>query len=114
MPLLKIQTNIRLEQDAKPAVLKQLSETVTSELSKPERYVMVTIETDVAMLFAGSNQPAAYLELKSLGFPEEKSTELSKALCDAITQTLSISSDRIYIEFAAPARHMWGWNNATF
>ena len=114
MPLLKIQTNIRLEQDAKPAVLKQLSETVASELSKPERYVMVTIETDVAMLFAGSNQPAAYLELKSLGFPEEKSTELSKVLCDAITQTLPISSDRIYIEFSAPARHMWGWNNATF
>ena len=114
MPLLKIQTNIRLEQAAEPALLKQLSETVANELGKPERYVMVTIETDIAMLFAGSDQPTAYLELKSLDLPEEKNAELSKALCGAIAQTLSISSDRIYIEFTSPPRHMWGWKGTTF
>jgi phenylpyruvate tautomerase len=114
VPLLKIQTNIGLEQAAGPALLKQLSKTVASELGKPERYVMVTIETDVTMLFAGSDQPTAYLELKSLDLPEEKSAELSKALCAAIAQTLSIASDRIYIEFSSPARHMWGWKGATF
>ena len=114
MPLLKIQTNIRLEQAAESALLKQLSKTVSSELGKPERYVMVAIETDVAMLFAGSDQPSAYLELKSLDLPEEKSAELSKALCDAIAQPLSIASDRIYIEFTSPQRHMWGWKGATF
>ena len=114
MPLLKVQTNIRLEQAAESALLKQLSETVANELGKPERYVMVTIETDVTMLFAGSDQPTAYLELKSLGLPEEKSAELSKTLCGAIAQALSIASDRIYIEFSSPARHMWGWKGATF
>lgn len=114
MPLLKVQTNIKREQAAESALLKQLSETVANELGKPERYVMVTIETGVTMLFAGSDQPTAYLELKSLDLPEEKSAGLSKALCDAIAQTLSIASDRIYIEFSSPARHLWGWKGTTF
>ena len=27
---------------------------------------------------------------------------------------LTIPPERVYIEFAAPPRHLFGWNNATF
>jgi len=114
VPLLKIQTNTPLEPHAEQGLLKQLSETVAQTLAKPEDYVMVIIETDVAMLFAGSAQPTAFLMLKSLGLPEEKTAALSKALCETVTKKLSIPGERIYIEFSSPVRHMWGWNNATF
>ena len=66
------------------------------------------------MLFAGSNEPLAYLELKSIGLPADKTTQFSATLCDLISTTLSIQSDRIYIEFSDAPRHLWGWNGKTF
>ncbi len=114
MPYLKIQTNITIEPAAEQLILKQLSATIASELGKPEAYVMVVLEADKSMFFATNNDPAAYLELKSLGLAEETTPSLSAALCDAVSQHLTIPGNRIYIEFSSPPRHMWGWNNTTF
>ncbi len=114
MPYLKIQTNITIEPATEQVILKQLSETVANELGKPERYVMVVLEAGKPMFFAANSDPAAYLELKSLGLAEETTPSLSATLCGAVSQQLAIPGDRIYIEFSSPPRHMWGWNNATF
>ncbi len=114
MPLLKVQTNTTLEPGLQQPLLKQLSETVASELGKPESYVMVLFEERIPMLFAGSDAAAAYLELKSLGLPQETTPALSAALCNTVTHHLAIPGDRIYIEFSSPPRHLWGWNSSTF
>jgi hypothetical protein len=66
------------------------------------------------MRFAGSNDPLAYLELKSIGLPTDRTTEFSQTLCDTLSQQLQIPTDRIYIEFSDAERHLWGWNGATF
>ncbi len=114
MPLLRIQTNITIEESAEQAMLTQLSATVADQLGKPEGYVMVMLEGGKAMFFAANDDPAAYLELKSLGLPQETTPALCAALCEVVNQQLSIPADRIYIEFSSPPRHMWGWNNSTF
>jgi len=114
MPLLTIQTNQPIEPGAKPGLLKSASETVASALGKPEQYVMVNAHANRDMLFAGSDAPLAYLELKSIGLPEDKTRDLSLALCALIHENLGIDTDRIYIEFANADRHMWGWNSGTF
>jgi hypothetical protein len=75
---------------------------------------MVSLETEQSMLFAGDDAPCAYLELKSIGLPEGRTAELSASLCKFIHGELDIPQERIYIEFANAARHMWGWNGATF
>ena len=114
MPLLKIQTNQAIPEDRQTAILQQASAAVAAMLGKPERYVMVTLEHNPAMLFAGDAAPLASLELKSIGLPGERSADLSAALCRLINQTLGVSADRIYIEFADAERHLWGWNGGTF
>lgn len=114
MPLLSIQTNQPLDAANHAELLKKVSSTVAETLGKPERYVMVTAVHNDAMLFAGSDAPMAYLELKSIGLPENGTTGLSEALCRTVSDALSIDQDRIYIEFANAARHMWGWNGGTF
>jgi len=75
---------------------------------------MIAIEPPQAMMFAGSTDPLAYLELKSIGLPESKTSQLSKALCDLVENKLGIPQSRIYIEFADAPRSMWGWNGGTF
>jgi phenylpyruvate tautomerase PptA (4-oxalocrotonate tautomerase family) len=83
-------------------------------LGKPERYVMVRLEHNPHMLFAGSDAPLAYLELKSIGLPGERTADYSRDLSELIGKQLQIPSDRVYIEFSDAARHLWGWNGATF
>lgn len=114
MPYLLIQTNQTLTQDQGEALLEAASRRVAELLGKPERYVMVALESGRAMLFGGNDAPLAYLELKSIGLPASRSTELSAALCHLIGEELGIAGERIYIEFADAERSLWGWNGGTF
>lgn len=114
MPYLKLQTNLEIPLEETVPLMEILSAAVARALDKPEEYVMIALEESRPMLFAGNDEATAYLELKSLGLPESKTAALSKSLCGLIEQQLEIPQERIYIEFASPARHLWGWNGATF
>jgi phenylpyruvate tautomerase len=114
MPTLRILTNVEIPPEARAGVLARASRSLADLLGKPESYVMVILEDGRDLLFAGTTDPAAYLELKSLGLPELKTAFYSRALCDFLTDELGIPAARIYIEFAAPARHLFGWDGATF
>lgn len=114
MPLLTIHTNQTLSTEQQDELIHSASQSMAELLGKPESYVMVLLQSGQAMAFAGSREPCAYLELKSLGLPEERTPHFSAALCKLIAQHTGIVESRIYIEFAAPARHMWGWDGHTF
>jgi len=113
VPLLTITTNTQLP-DSPDDLLRLASQTVASLLGKPERYVMVQLNHNPLMAFAGDTAPLAYLELKSIGLPGERTADFSRSLCDLISQQLRISPERVYIEFSDAQRHLWGWNGATF
>lgn len=112
MPLLEITTNTSVTNSQE--VAEQASKLTADLLGKPESYVMVKLQTEQNLIFAGNNQPAAHVKLKSLGMPENKTTEFSATICDFISTQLNIESARIYIEFSNPERHMWGWDKRTF
>lgn len=114
MPYLKIQTNQGIDASIEQTLLQEASALVASELGKPESYVMVNLEPPRPMLFAGSDEATAYLELKSIGLAESKTKALSASLCQLINEKIHIPIERIYIEFADAPRSMWGWNGSTF
>jgi phenylpyruvate tautomerase PptA (4-oxalocrotonate tautomerase family) len=114
MPYISIQTNRPLDLLAQNDLLSRVSRSTAEILEKPESYVMVAIMPATAMMFAGSDAPTAFVTLKSLGLPEDQTVNLSRSLCQLVSATLGIQNDRIYIEFASPARHLWGWNESTF
>lgn len=114
MPLLRIQTNVEREPGDSQPVLLRASKLVAELLGKPERYVMVALEAGVPMAFAGTEAPVAYLELKSIGLPQSRASELSGRLCAFISDEFGIRQERIYIEFADATPSLWGWNGDTF
>ena len=114
MPLLSISTNQVVEADQCGQVLRKASSLVAEALGKPESYVMVLLNENKNMLFAGTDEPLAYLELKSLGLPEKDTGRLSDQLCELMNSELGVPAERVYIEFSNPERHMWGWNGGTF
>ena len=114
MPYLKIQTNQNLPADGARELAKKASALVATLLGKPESYVMTAVEHNPAMTFAGTDEPLAFLELKSIGLPESITADTSRALCELVAGETGIDTARIYIEFSDAPRKMWGWNSSTF
>jgi len=83
-------------------------------LGKPESYVLVSYRHNPHMMFAGNREPLAYLELKSLGLPENDCALFAKKLCTLCEELLGVSTQRVYIEFKNGERHLWGWDKRTF
>lgn len=114
MPTLIINTNVSVPAPQQAQLLRQASATIAKALNKPESYVMVLLRADQPMCFGGDTAPTAYVELKSLGLPEEQTSQLSAVICDFLQQTLGLAVNRIYIEFSSPPRHLFGFNRSTF
>jgi len=114
MPFLRIQTNRPLPEAKARSLAASASALVAEQLGKPERYVMTSVESNTAMQFAGTDEPLAYLELKSIGLPESITAGVSETLCQLVSSETGTDPARIYIEFTDAPRKMWGWNNGTF
>lgn len=114
MPYLMIRTNVTIDNTQADDMVRQASQTTAQLLGKPESYVMVSLDPGTRMRFGGSDQPCAYLELYSLGLPQDRTTDLSSGLSDLIHRTLNVPPERTYIRFADSERHMWGFKGGTF
>jgi hypothetical protein len=84
MPLLSIETNQALGTDVAQALLDDATRTLAEMLGKPEHYVMLRLTHNPNMRFGGTAAPLAYLELKSLGLPEQRTAAFSAALAELL------------------------------
>lgn len=114
MPYLKIQTNREQTTEHAKALLASASKTIAKELGKPERYVMAELTMNPLLIFAGTDEPAAYVELKSIGLPAAQIKALSQTISALLEENLGISPSRVYIEFTDVKGSCWGWNGGTF
>ena len=118
MPYLNVSTNAeKVSAEAAASFLKEASNAVATGAGKPEQYVMVKVAGGEPMLFAGSNQPAAFMEMKSIGFPafREAWGGLAATLTDLVAKHLGRSEEpepsSSSTDVKAP---MWGQNGETF
>ncbi len=65
MPLINVKTNIT-DVQAPDTLLKKLSAALGTATGKPESYVMMLLDSGVPMTFAGTEQPCAYVEIRSI------------------------------------------------
>lgn len=114
MPYLKLNTNAAIDQQVSSKLLSQLSQLMAEKTGKPERYVLVELTENKAMLFGGADSPLAYLECKSIGLNPAQAKSISTAVNKVLKENLAIEGDRIYIEFSNCPGEFWGWNGSTF
>ncbi len=114
MPYLKIETYKQLDKAAEQELLKKSSAFTAKLLGKPEKWVMAAVYQGVPMMFDGGTEPAAYVEVKSIGLTQDACSALSKSLCDFLNAEIGVSSERVYIEFWNINGKMFGWNGETF
>lgn len=116
MPFINVTTSAPSLPDARASqLLRTLSKTLASELSKPESYVMTCLTPQARMTFGGSDAPACYAEIKNIGaLSPETTSRLSKALCQLLSRELDVPQNRIYLEFKAVEPHLFGFDGETF
>ena len=111
MPLINVRTSLPEVGDP-TALLEELSAALAQQTGKPEAYVMTLLETAVPMTFAGSSEPCAYVEIKSIG--ALKPEAMTSAFCELIESRTGIGANRIYVAFEDVNASSWGWNGNTF
>jgi len=111
VPLINVRTSLPAVQDGS-ALLQELSSALAEQTGKPEAYVMTLLETGVPMTFAGSAEPCAYVEIKSIG--ALRPPAMTAAFCELIQTRTGIPANRIYIGFDDVQASCWGWNGSTF
>lgn len=111
MPLINVRTSLPAVDDA-TALLQELSAALAEQSGKPESYVMTLLQTAVPMTFAGSSDPCAYVEIKSIG--SLKPQAMTATFCQLISARTGIPANRIYVAFEDVKANSWGWNGRTF
>eukprot|EP00243_Klebsormidium_subtile_P013794 TRINITY_DN935_c0_g1_i1.p1 TRINITY_DN935_c0_g1~~TRINITY_DN935_c0_g1_i1.p1 ORF type:complete len:116 (-),score=26.30 TRINITY_DN935_c0_g1_i1:205-552(-) len=115
MPTLKLQTNVPGDTVTTSDFLKEASKAVAKIIGKPEAYVLVTLQTGVPTTFAGTEEPAAYGEIISIGgLNPDVNRKLSGAIAELLQKLFNIPANRYYIKFSDVARPDFGWNGGTF
>ncbi|KAH0654990.1 hypothetical protein KY285_029872 [Solanum tuberosum] len=100
MPTLNLFTNLPVDAVIASDILKDATKAVAKIIGKPESYVMILLNGGVPIAFAGTEAPAAYGELISIGgLGPSVNGKLSSTIAEILQTKLSIDSDRFYIKF---------------
>lgn len=79
------------------------------------QYVMIVLKGSVPMAFGGTEQPAAYGELVSIGgLNPDVNKKLSAAIASILETKLSIPKSRFFLKFYDTKGSFFGWNGTTF
>ncbi len=114
MPYFSIETNQTVDPASNRELVKKTSTFIAELLGKPESYVMIAIKPGTPLIFAGSDKPAAFVRLKSIGLPKGRNTDFSEKICSFVEQELKVPPNRVFIDFKDLERDMFGWNAKTF
>jgi len=113
MPYLAITTNVPLAAECESALAAEISKILGEQLKKPQSFVMVSVQPVRVLRFAGSEEPAAFLDLKSIGLPNDLS-DISLALTQTVGRHTGIPASRVFIAFADISSSRWAHEGDTF
>lgn len=114
MPCLHVRINAPLSAEEKDAVSAALSKIVSQQLGKPESYVMVLVEDNVHMRFAGTTDKCVFMDLRSIGCISRGQNKKTSAALTKFWTDKGFSSDRTYISFMDMPGANWGYDGDTF
>ncbi|XP_061361668.1 uncharacterized protein LOC133305455 [Gastrolobium bilobum] len=115
MPTLNLFTNVPVDPVVASDILRDATKAVAKIIGKPESYVMILLNGGVPIAFGGTEEPAAYGELISIGgIGPSVNGKLSSTIAEILQTKLYIDSSRFYIKFYDVQRSFFGFNGSTF
>ncbi|KAJ3684094.1 hypothetical protein LUZ61_013258 [Rhynchospora tenuis] len=100
MPCLNLSTNVNLDGVDTSAILAEATRVVADVIDKPQNYVMVVLKGSVPICFGGTEQPAAYGELVSIGgIDPVTNKKICAGIATILSKKLSIPKSRFFLLF---------------
>ena len=113
MPFIKINTNEKVSVQQAEQIKSALGQAITAIPGKSEGWLMVSVSGEQQLYFRGTDEPAAIAEVSLYGAASGNALNtLTSHITGILSDTLSISSDRIYVSYMMTEN--WGWNGSNF
>ncbi|MDE6764013.1 MAG: hypothetical protein K2J73_10105 [Oscillospiraceae bacterium] len=113
MPFINVKTNVNVTNEKTADIKSALGTAITAIPGKSEGWLMVGVEGDYTLYFKGTDAPAAMVEVQIYGSPSGNAmSELTNRITGILSESLGISSDRIYVSYMCTEN--WGWNGSNF
>ena len=113
MPYIHVQTNLPVSEPERELIKARLGQAVEALPGKSERWLMVRVEPECALWFAGSDEPAAMVDVSVYGgAPSEAYDALTARVCALLDAVLSLDPSRVYVKYSETPD--WGWNGGNF
>ena len=113
MPYFSIETNKQIDRESNEELMKKASAFLSEMLGKPEQVIMVTVKAGMPYIFSATNEPAAFVQIKSLGLERDRCSEFSEKVCTFLEKEVGVPRDRAFIEFIDIDGKIFGWNGRT-
>ncbi len=113
MPYIDIKTNAPVSAAEARTLKTRLGQAVTALPGKSEQWLMVRVEPECSLWFAGSDEPCAMVDVSVYGgAPSDAYETLTARICELLDGILSIDPSRVYVNYAETPN--WGWNGGNF
>lgn len=113
MPMLRLFANVEIPDQQAAALGASLTAVLADITGKPVEKMLVQVAGSQHITFAGSGDPAAFVECKSVGLTPEGAKELSAGLCTHIFENVGVAPERTYIDFKDLQRPFVGHKGTT-
>lgn len=113
MPFIDSKITLKLSEEKKEVIKAKLGQ-AASIIGKPESYVMIGIEDEYCLYFAGEKlEKGAFVSVDVLGSSNSPAAEkMTARICEIYAEELGIPGDHIYVEYRSTRD--WGWNGRNF
>lgn len=114
MPRVSLFTNVAASKINATALLKDLTAAAATSIGKDESKFMNLVHPDTPIYYAGSEEPAAFLEVSSIGaIGGDKNASIVSQLSGVVEKHLSIPPARVYVNFFDIKPSDWGVKGTT-
>ncbi|MCR4781326.1 MAG: hypothetical protein K5851_01060 [Lachnospiraceae bacterium] len=113
MPFIDSKISTKVNDTLKEEIKTELGQLI-STLGKPESYLMVGIDDDYDLWFAGEKlEKGAYVSVSLFGNASRDAYDkLTGQICDLFNEKLGIPGNQVYVTYH-PVND-WGWNGSNF
>lgn len=113
MPFISTSTNVKITNAQEISLKEKLGKAIELIPGKSETWLMLSFQAEQSLWFKGTNEPAAYVEVKSFGSaPDSAYDKLTKAVTALVAEELGVNPARIYVKYEEISH--WGWNGSNF
>ena len=114
MPYISLKTTKKVSDEKCVAIKSAFGKAIECFPGKNEAYLMVCIEDDKKLWFAGDDSKnSAVVDVQLLGAVNPSaSNDMTAEICNILENELGISPARIYVKYEG--YDDWGWNGRNF